>query len=117
MIMLALLLATPLQTPPAGTTPPPAQSPAEQEAVQANAQAAIEGMERIYTTVGSCERHLSPAQVRAVRSALEPESGQQPNRLQAYMEAAYQRGREDQTRSAEVCQAMMRALSESKAPN
>ncbi len=116
MLVSAFLLASLLQTSPAPSAPVPAQTPADQAADQANAQAAIEGMAQIMTAAGSCERHLSPAQVQGVRQALEPERGQRANPLQAYLAAAYERGRSDQTPSAAFCQEMMRVLSETRAP-
>ncbi|WP_150126083.1 hypothetical protein [Brevundimonas sp. LM2] len=67
------------------------------------------------TTVGPCERHLSLAQIRGVRQTFEPEPCQTPDALLAYLKAAYQRGRADQSRSANFCQELMRAFSESKA--
>jgi len=60
---------------------------------------------------------MSPAQIQGVRTALEPVRGQPPNPLQTYLDAAYERGRADQTRSAAECWKTLRALAESRGSN
>ncbi|KQW82263.1 hypothetical protein [Brevundimonas sp. Root1279] len=104
---LALALAIQAATPAA----PPRLTP-EQE--QARGQAAIEGMAQVYTVLGSCERHFTPEQVRAVRAPLEPEPGAAQSPLQSLIDQAYQRGKADTTKSAPFCQEVMRMLAEAQ---
>lgn len=99
-------LALVLQAAPA---PPPAIS---QD--QANGQAAIEGMVQIFTTLGSCERHFTPDQIRGIRRALEPQAGATQTPLQAYIDNAYQRGKADTSRSARFCQEVLKMLAEAQ---
>lgn len=106
--MIALLIATTL----AFQTPPSAQpSP---DTTQAQGQAAVDGMVRIFTTLGSCERHFTPEQVQGIRRGFEPEPGQTPSAFQAHLAGAYERGKTDTSLSAPACREIMRALAESK---
>jgi len=107
-VMFAVLLA--IQAVPSQASPPAAD-----EAQQAAGQAALDGMVRIFTAMGSCERHFTPEQVRGVKRAFTPEPGQQPSALEAYIAAAYERGKADTALSAPACQEIMRVLAQSKA--
>ena len=115
--LLAMTLATqtPAQTPAQAPAQSPVEAPPSQDAEQAQMQAALDGITQIYTTLGSCERHFTPEQVRGVRRAFEPEPGQAPSSLQTYLAEAYEGGKADTSLSAPVCQEMMRALAEAKA--
>ena len=90
------------------------QAPSSPDAEQAQGQAALAGMTRIFTTLGSCERHFTPEQVRGVRRAFEPEPGQAPSPLQTHLAEVYERGKADTSLSEPACQEVMRALAESK---
>jgi hypothetical protein len=98
-------------------TAPQAAPPTRQEDVQAEGQRAIEGMVEIFTVLGACERHFSPAQIEGVQRGLKPEPGREPNPVQVYMQAAYDKGKTDTSRSAAFCQEVMRVLAESRATN
>ena len=96
------------------------------QATQAEAQAnnaqmsdAVEGMTKIFTELGACERHYTPQQVQGIRAALEPEAGQAPNALQQHLERAYQQGKLDTSKSAAYCRAVYNAVAQAQqeAPN
>jgi len=104
--MIGLFIAAILATQaPAGPSPDDAQ---------AQGQAALEGMTKIFTTLGSCERHFTLEQVKGVKRGFEPAAGQAPTPLQAHIAGAYERGKADTSLSAPVCQEMMRLLAEQK---
>lgn len=97
-------------------TAPQSPPPPRQEDTQAQGQRAIEGMVEIFTVLGSCERHFTPAQIEGVQRGMKPEAGQEPNALQVYLQAAYDAGKADTSRSAAFCQEAMRVLAESRRP-
>lgn len=108
--MIGLFLAAILATQaPAGPSPG-----ADDAQGQAQGRAALEGMTKIFTTLGSCERHFTPAQVQGVKRGFQPAAGKAPTPLQAYIAAAYERGKADASLSAPACQEIMRVLAEQK---
>ena len=108
--MIALLFAAAI----ASQAVPQSTTSAEADPAQANAQAALDGMAKIFTTLGSCERHFTQEQVQGVRRGFEPAPGQSPSPLQLYIASAYERGKADTSLSAPACQEVMRALAQAK---